>query len=205
MEDDGRVTGARHRHGHWIDTDKLAALIANRTRPNLAAKVEAVSVGDKTVLVLLADTFKWAGIVERTACGIVTIFYEQLRNGRLAPSYARSNEANVSVNITSAVNLDFVRLLVTEAQQERDQWLGGHGRMLHQLLAPDIDHGGVQPKLLGELCHRLVALQGRRGYPHLVLRLLFQKPRVSPPVQLWGATSGSPPSAVIGSVPALVR
>ncbi|WP_284155429.1 ATP-binding protein [Sulfuricystis multivorans] len=45
---------------------------------------------------LLADAFKRAGIVERTARGIDTIFYEQLRNGRPAPSYARSNEATVS-------------------------------------------------------------------------------------------------------------
>ena len=40
---------------------------------------------------LLADAFKRAGIVERTARGIDTIFYEQLRNGRPAPSYARSD------------------------------------------------------------------------------------------------------------------
>ena len=70
---------------------------------------------------LLADAFKRAGIVERTARGIDTIFYEQLRNGRPAPSYARSNEATVSVVIPGGVaNLDFVRLLVTEAQQGRD-------------------------------------------------------------------------------------
>lgn len=70
---------------------------------------------------LLADAFKRAGIVERTARGIDTIFYEQLRNGRPAPSYARSNEATVSIVIPGGTaNLDFVRLLVTEAQQGRD-------------------------------------------------------------------------------------
>jgi ATP-dependent DNA helicase RecG len=70
---------------------------------------------------LLADAFKRAGIVERTARGIDTIFFEQLRNGRPAPSYARSNEATVSVVIPGgAANLDFVLLLVTEAQQGRD-------------------------------------------------------------------------------------
>ncbi|MGC8732505.1 MAG: ATP-binding protein, partial [Halothiobacillaceae bacterium] len=70
---------------------------------------------------LLADAFKRAGIVERTARGIDTIFYEQLRNGRPAPSYARSNEATVSVTIPGGeANLDFVRLLVTEAQHGRD-------------------------------------------------------------------------------------
>lgn len=70
---------------------------------------------------LLADAFKRAGIVERTARGIDTIFYEQLRNGRPPPSYARSNEATVSVVIPGgAANLDFVRLLVSEAQQGFD-------------------------------------------------------------------------------------
>ncbi len=66
---------------------------------------------------LLADAFKRAGIVERTARGIDTIFYEQLRNGRPAPSYARSDSAVVVVAIPGGeANLDFVRLLVTEAQ-----------------------------------------------------------------------------------------
>lgn len=69
---------------------------------------------------LLADAFKRAGIVERTARGIDTIFYEQLRNGRPAPSYARSNDATVSVVIPGGkANLDFVRLLVTEGQSGR--------------------------------------------------------------------------------------
>ena len=42
---------------------------------------------------LLADAFKRAGIVERTARGIDTIFYEQLRNGRPAPNYERSTRS----------------------------------------------------------------------------------------------------------------
>jgi ATP-dependent DNA helicase RecG len=70
---------------------------------------------------LLADAFKRAGIVERTARGIDTIFYEQLRNGRLAPSYARSDTVTVVIVIPGGeANLDFVRLLVTEAQSGRD-------------------------------------------------------------------------------------
>jgi ATP-dependent DNA helicase RecG len=69
---------------------------------------------------LLADAFKRAGIVERTARGIDTIFYEQLRNGRPAPSYARSDATTVVVVIPGGeANLDFVRLLVTEAQSGR--------------------------------------------------------------------------------------
>ena len=77
---------------------------------------------------LLADCFKRAGIVERTARGIDTIFYEQLRNGRPAPSYARSDAANVVVVIPGgSANLSFVRLLVTEAQ-------GGRELVLDELL-----------------------------------------------------------------------
>lgn len=69
---------------------------------------------------LLADVFKRAGIVERAARGIDTIFYEQLRNGRPAPSYARSDATGVTVVIPGGkANLDFVRLLVTEAQSGR--------------------------------------------------------------------------------------
>lgn len=69
---------------------------------------------------LLADAFKRAGIVERTARGIDTIYSEQLRNGRPVPSWARSNETTVTVVIPGgAANLDFVRLLVTEAQDKR--------------------------------------------------------------------------------------
>lgn len=70
---------------------------------------------------LLADAFKRAGVVERTARGIDTIFFEQLRNGRPAPSYARSDAPASSWSSQGGeANLDFVRLLVTEAQNERD-------------------------------------------------------------------------------------
>ncbi len=66
---------------------------------------------------MLADAFKRAGIVERTARGIDTIFYEQLRNGRPAPTYARSNEASVVVVLPGGkANMEFVRLVVEEAQ-----------------------------------------------------------------------------------------
>lgn len=69
---------------------------------------------------LLADAFKRAGIVERTARGIDTIFYEQLRNGRPAPSYERSTETDVVLVLPDGkANLHFVRLIVEESQQGR--------------------------------------------------------------------------------------
>lgn len=69
---------------------------------------------------LLADAFKRAGIVERTARGIDTIFYEQLRYGRPAPSYDRSNESGVVLVLPGGeANLEFVRLLVEESRAGR--------------------------------------------------------------------------------------
>lgn len=67
---------------------------------------------------LLADAFKRAGIVERTARGIDTIFSEQLRGGRPAPSYERSTAISVTLVLPGGrSNLAFVRLLVEEGRQ----------------------------------------------------------------------------------------
>jgi len=69
---------------------------------------------------LLADAFKRAGIVERTARGIDTIFHEQLRNGRPAPSYDRSDDTGVVLVLPGGeANLDFVRLVTEESQSGR--------------------------------------------------------------------------------------
>lgn len=69
---------------------------------------------------LLADAFKRAGIVERTARGIDTIFFEQLRNGRPAPSYERSNETAVVLVLPGgSANLAFARLVAEESEANR--------------------------------------------------------------------------------------
>jgi ATP-dependent DNA helicase RecG len=69
---------------------------------------------------ILADAFKRAGIVERTGRGIDTIFYEQLRNGRPAPSYGRSTDTDVTVVLPGGdANLEFVRLTTEESQAGR--------------------------------------------------------------------------------------
>jgi ATP-dependent DNA helicase RecG len=67
---------------------------------------------------LLADAFKRAGIVERTGRGVDTIFYEQLRNGRPAPSYGRSTSTSVVLELEGGTgNLEFVRLVVKRGQE----------------------------------------------------------------------------------------
>jgi ATP-dependent DNA helicase RecG len=70
---------------------------------------------------LLADAFKRAGLVERTARGIDYIFFEQLRNGRPAPSYDRSTEASVVLVLPGGeANLEFVRMVVEEGLAGRE-------------------------------------------------------------------------------------
>lgn len=68
----------------------------------------------------LADAFKRAGIVERTARGVDTIFHEQIRNGRPAPSYARSAATDVVLALPGGdANLNFVRLVLEEERGGR--------------------------------------------------------------------------------------
>lgn len=50
VEDDGTVTGARPRHGSITDPDRVAALIANRTRPSLSVRVSMVRLRGREVL-----------------------------------------------------------------------------------------------------------------------------------------------------------
>ncbi|NLE95481.1 MAG: AAA family ATPase [Dehalococcoidia bacterium] len=69
---------------------------------------------------LLADAFARAGLVERTGRGIDTIFLEQLRNGRPAPSYDRSSETDVVLVLPGGTaNLDFVRLVAEESRANK--------------------------------------------------------------------------------------
>jgi len=70
---------------------------------------------------LLADAFKRAGVVERTARGIDTIFYDFLRSGLPAPHYGRSRESDVVVVLRGGrPDLDWVRLVVEEGRAGRD-------------------------------------------------------------------------------------
>ncbi|MFN8913218.1 MAG: helix-turn-helix domain-containing protein, partial [Betaproteobacteria bacterium] len=50
VEDDGRITGARPRHGGTTDTTRVAALIANRTRPSINVQVELTMPEGQPVL-----------------------------------------------------------------------------------------------------------------------------------------------------------
>ena len=77
-----------------------------------------LSTGPRPRNPCLADAFKRAGIVERTARGIDTIFSEQIRAGRPAPSYAKSTPETVVVELPGGdADLAFVRRVVERGKQ----------------------------------------------------------------------------------------
>jgi len=62
---------------------------------------------------LLADALKRAGVVERLARGVDTIFLEQLRLGRRPPSYLGTDATQVVLTLPCGeAHLGFVRLVV---------------------------------------------------------------------------------------------
>ena len=52
VEDDGRTTGARPRHGSLTDPLRLKAAIFNNTIPNLHAEIEIVSIDRKPIIMI---------------------------------------------------------------------------------------------------------------------------------------------------------
>ena len=67
---------------------------------------------------LLADALKRAGVVERTARGVDTVFTDQIRGGRRAPRYEADRQTGVTLTLSRAeADLDFVRLVVEEERR----------------------------------------------------------------------------------------
>jgi ATP-dependent DNA helicase RecG len=52
VEDDGRVTGAKNRHGAGIDCGRVTALIRSRTTPAIEASVSTIPTDDGQILVI---------------------------------------------------------------------------------------------------------------------------------------------------------
>ncbi len=81
----------------------------------------------------LADALKRAGIVERTARGVDTIFREQIRTGRPAPRYDEPQRESVQLTLPGGTaNLEFVRL-VLEREQGNEQLKLGELMILNAL------------------------------------------------------------------------
>ncbi|MDP2234594.1 MAG: ATP-binding protein, partial [Actinomycetota bacterium] len=124
---------------------------------------------------LLADALKRAGVVERTGRGIDTIFIEQLRNGRPAPSYAQSTPSDVFVAIPGGdANLDFVRVVVEESQAGRPLSLDEPLQQEQMVLQYVDSHGRITRREAAELC-RVASHQARDLLARLRLRGLLEQ------------------------------
>ncbi len=74
VEDDGRVTGARPRHGTYTDPRRLEALIATRTVPSCPVECTVSSLDGRDIIVVeIPDnrpvTATTAGVYKRRAMG----------------------------------------------------------------------------------------------------------------------------------------
>ena len=70
---------------------------------------------------MLADALKRVGLVERTARGVDTIFFEQLRNGRPAPTYEQSTPTSVVLILPGGeANMGFVKFAVEEQRAGKE-------------------------------------------------------------------------------------
>ena len=52
VEDDGRVTGARHRHGQYTDPRRLEATIAGQTVPSCPAECRMATVDGQEIVIV---------------------------------------------------------------------------------------------------------------------------------------------------------
>ena len=113
---------------------------------------------------LLADDFKRAGVVERTARGIDTMFLDFLRAGLPAPEYGRSNPTDVVVILRGGQpDLAWVRLVVEEERKgpilslndllvlrtATDESVVGLGRVQSVTQAGAKEAAGVVARLVG--------------------------------------------------------
>lgn len=57
VEDDGRITGVRPRHGNTTEPTKLPAAIFNNTEPRINTRVSVVDLGGKTVVAVEVDPY----------------------------------------------------------------------------------------------------------------------------------------------------
>jgi ATP-dependent DNA helicase RecG len=57
VENDGRITGARPRHGTTTDSGKLQAAIFNNTEPRINARVSVIPAGEGDVIAIVVDRY----------------------------------------------------------------------------------------------------------------------------------------------------
>ncbi len=113
VEDDGRVTGARPRHGGGqIDPQRVQALIANRTRPSLSCRVEVIDLENHPVLVVQVPP-------SRIPVGTTNGKYlRRAMKGRGEPTCVPMYFHEMQAMLADSGRLDYSSLVVPEARWE---------------------------------------------------------------------------------------
>jgi len=114
VEDDGRITGARPRHGNRTDPERLQALIANRTRPSLTVRVSIVPLQPEGVEVIAIEVPP-----VRTPVGTSGgLYLRRAMGGRGKPECIPMHFHDIQSLLSTRGLLDYSALVVEEAQWE---------------------------------------------------------------------------------------
>lgn len=114
IEDDGRTTGARPRHGNRTDPLRLQALIANRTNPSLAVRVFVVPLEPEGVEVIAIEVPPARGPVGTTD----GVYLRRAIGGRGEPICLPMQPADFQSLQSSRGLLDYTSLVVESASWE---------------------------------------------------------------------------------------
>jgi ATP-dependent DNA helicase RecG len=166
VDDDGRVVGARPRHGATTDPRRIEALVSNSTRPSIGVRAELETLGGKAVLVLhvpraTIPTATSTGRYLRRALGgdgkpaCVPLFVFETAGSGLAQDPSAAVVPNATFNDLDPLEIERFRRLVRES--------GGRGDAALLSLADD------------ELCRALGGFEpnGRAPAIQRVALLLF--------------------------------
>lgn len=112
VEDDGRITGARPRHGNDIDPIRIQALIGNKTRPSLVCRVDVVQIKNKPVIVIEVPK---ATIPVSTSTGL---YKRRALNSKGKPECLPYHYHEMQSFLSAQGILDYSRLVVNGATWE---------------------------------------------------------------------------------------
>jgi len=169
VEDDGRITGARHRHHDRTDPLRVQALIAHRTRPTLSVRVEVIPIQGKDVIAIEIPTSRLIQKPEAEARGRLQRLVEA---GLVEPRGERKGRLwHLSANAYRRLGQKaaYVRQRGFEPLQQEQmvlQYVEKHGRITRSAAAELCRLGPHQAtRLLGRLVQdgRLVRRGTRKG------------------------------------------
>lgn len=164
VEDDGRVTGARPRHGTTTDSDKLKAAIFNNTEPRINTRVSVVPVEGRAVLAIEVEPYPEicatkSGVVVRRVMGAqgpeCVPFYPHEHTGRRSDLGLLDFSAQVLDGTTMGDfdPLQFERLRKTVAALRGDTTLLTlpDAEVAQALQLVETRHGALVPNIAGLL------------------------------------------------------